>query len=99
MAMNPSSDLAAKKIHHEIQMKQLLRQTYCDLSNGKLSQEEALEKIKSIKLQRQSKKSGPLSAVPVWRTREVEVSARRAKFEFTEHHVMVSDLGQAKLEA
>jgi hypothetical protein len=61
-------------------MEQQLRQIYADLSGGRLSRQEALEKIKAIKL-----RSGVLLATPVWQPGTIE----RRDVAFTERHVLV----------
>src|SRR5437867_2429528 len=92
------SGCSNKRTFGVMQMKQELRQIYHDLSNGKLSQREALDKIKAIKLKEQGKRSSALLAVPVWEARSVEKSAEGNKIECREHHVMVCELGKGKEE-
>src|SRR2546422_2147277 len=75
-----------------MQMKQQLRQIYDDLSNGRLSQREALERIKAIKLQEQGNGTGALLVTPVWQSNGVEVSAVASNIESTEHHVVLCEL-------
>ena len=75
-------------------MKQKLRQIYCDLSNGKLSQKEAVEKIKAIKLQEQSKRIGALLVTPVWQASDVEAPAEAGKLEYAEHHVILCEFSK-----
>src|SRR5262245_181847 len=73
-------------------MKQKLRQIYWDLSNGKLSQKEAFEKVKAIKLQEQDKRIGVLLVTPVWQASGVEAPAEGGNLEYTEHHVILCEL-------
>src|SRR5437773_4636587 len=47
-------------------MKQELRHIYDDLSNGKVSQREALERIRAVKANESGKSAGLLVATPVW---------------------------------
>src|SRR5262249_1163907 len=75
-------------------MKQKLRQIYRDLSNGKLSQKEAFEKIKAIKLREQREGVGALLAMRVWRARGVGVPAEAGKLEYAEHHVILCELSK-----
>src|SRR5688572_13423516 len=77
-------------------MKQQLKQIYDDLSNGRLSQQQALEKIRSIKLQQQGNGTGALLVTPVWQPSGIEVSAGASKFEFAEHHVIRCESEQQK---
>ena len=73
-------------------MKQQLRHIYDDLSNGKLSQQEALERIKAIKLQEQSGEIGALLAIPGWQAASFEMFPAGANNSCAEHHVMLSGL-------
>jgi polyketide synthase PksL len=73
-------------------MKRKLRQIYLDLSNGKLSQKEAFEKIKAIKLQEQ--KIGALLVTPIWQASAVEASDEARKIDYTEHHVVLCELSK-----
>jgi acyl transferase domain-containing protein/enoyl-CoA hydratase/carnithine racemase len=78
------------------QMKQELRQIYDSLASGKLSQKEALEKIKAIKLQEQSSRFSALLATPVWRDCSVESSADASVF--AERHIVLCELPNANVE-
>src|SRR6476659_4609436 len=78
------------------QMKQELRQIYDSLASGKLSQKEALEKIKAIKLQEQSSRFNALLATPVWRDCSVESSADASVF--AERHIVLCELPNANVE-
>src|SRR6266446_6487597 len=81
-----------------MQMKQQLRQIYDDLSNGRLSQREALERIKAIKLQEQGNGTGALLITPVWQSNAVEVSAVASHTEYMEHHVVLCELATVDAE-
>src|SRR6266403_1767987 len=81
-----------------MQMKQQLRQIYDDLSNGRLSQREALERIKAIKLQEQGNGTGALLITPVWQSKAVEVSAVASHTEYMEHHVVLCELSTIDAE-
>ena len=78
-------------------MKKELRQIYDDLSKGKLSQEDALGRIKAIKLQGQGKRIGALLVTPVWQASGVEGSAEASKVEYTEHHVILCELSKVNV--
>ena len=75
-------------------MKRKLRQIYCDLSNGKLSQKEAFEKIKAIKLREQGKRIGALLFTPLWQSSEVGAPAEAGKLEYSEHHVILCEFSK-----
>src|SRR5579871_971116 len=79
-----------------MQMKQELRQIYDNLANGQLSQAEALERIKAIKLREQGGKSGVLLAVPVWQDGGVESSAEADSF--AEHDIILCELPKIDVE-
>src|SRR6267143_88260 len=81
-----------------MQMKQQLRKIYDDLSNGRLSQREALERIKAIKLQEQGNGTGALLITPVWQSNAVEVSAVASHTEYMEHHVVLCELSTIDAE-
>jgi len=81
-----------------MQMKQQLRQIYDDLSNGRLSQREALERIKAIKLQEQGNGTGALLITPVWQSNGIEISAGASHIEYTEHHVVLCELSTIDAE-
>src|ERR1051326_7927183 len=75
-----------------MQMKKELRQIYDDFSSGRLSQTEALDKIKALKLKEHVPKVGTLMATPVWRTHSVGSCIDAAEFECAEHHVVLCEL-------
>ena len=77
-----------------MQMKQELERIYHDLSNGKLSQKEALDRIKAIKLRSQERTMGVLLVVPFWQARSVETPAEVSKLAYTEHHVILCGLSK-----
>jgi polyketide synthase PksN len=72
-------------------MKQELRQIYRNLSKGDLSQKEAFEKIKAIKLQEEGEKIGALLAAPVW---QAEAPPEGAELEYASRHVILLELSQ-----
>jgi len=77
-------------------MKQQLRQIYDDLSNGRLSQQEALEKIKALKTREQGKAADVLLVTPVW---EEGGAAAGQGPEYGEHHVVLCELPSISVEA
>ncbi|HEX8616168.1 MAG TPA: SDR family NAD(P)-dependent oxidoreductase, partial [Thermoanaerobaculia bacterium] len=79
-------------------MKRLLRQIYDDLSNGRLSQAEALEKVKAIKRQEQAKGAGVLLATPRWEPAPLEPSAAAARNGDSEHHILLGALANVTAE-
>ena len=78
-------------------MKKELRQIYDDLSKGKLSQEDALGRIKAIRLQGQGKRIGALLVTPVWQASGEEASAEASKVEYMEHHVILCELSEVNV--
>lgn len=72
-------------------MKQRLTQIYRDLSEGKLTQKEALDKIKTLKLT----KSGILLSTPVWEENELLLSNGKGHVRFNEHHILLCELSNA----
>ncbi|HEV3038145.1 MAG TPA: type I polyketide synthase, partial [Candidatus Angelobacter sp.] len=72
-------------------MNQDLRQIYQDVSNGKLSQKEALDRIRAIKL---SKKTGVLLLAPEWHTSSIEIPVGASNIEYAEHHIILCELSQ-----
>ncbi|RYZ83690.1 MAG: SDR family NAD(P)-dependent oxidoreductase, partial [Moraxellaceae bacterium] len=69
-------------------------QVYDDLAKGKLTQEQALEKIKAIKLKEQNSDIGNqasvLIAAPQWQAEAVLASANQSAFQ--QHHVVLCGL-------
>ena len=78
-------------------MKQELRQIYDDFSNGRLSQTEALDKIKALKLKEHAPKVGVLMATPLWKAHSVGSSIDVAEFECAEHHVVLCELPKVNI--
>ncbi|HYK00424.1 MAG TPA: SDR family NAD(P)-dependent oxidoreductase, partial [Thermoanaerobaculia bacterium] len=78
-------------------MERLLRQIYDDLSHGRLSQVEALEKVKAIKLQERGSAAEVLLAVPVWRAGEIEAEGN-VSLEYARHYVLLCDRSAADAE-
>src|SRR5579872_6373905 len=79
-----------------MQMKQELRQIFGDLSNGKLSQQEALDKIKAIKLQEADMSVGVLFAAPEWQ--DSDVTASTNNIVHAENHVILCELPKVDAE-
>src|SRR5262249_45120464 len=78
-------------------MKRDLKQIYDDLSKGKLSQKEALDRIKGIKLRKQSGTS-VLLASPIWQASDVSSFRDGRQVEHAEHHVMLCELAKVNVE-
>ncbi|EZH71968.1 hypothetical protein ATO12_04945 [Aquimarina atlantica] len=74
-------------------MKENLKKIFQDISKGKLTQTEALEKIKTIKLQEQGKVIGTMLSTPVWR-KDMPVS--EVEIEYTEHHIILCEMPHLK---
>jgi acyl transferase domain-containing protein/enoyl-CoA hydratase/carnithine racemase/acyl carrier protein len=100
-AIHPGLDRAIVRIystdHMCAQMRDELRQIYTDLSNGKLSSKEALDKIKATKLRDQEQRSGVSLLMPVWQVSSVDACALPGRQEFKEHHVIVGGLSQVQM--
>src|SRR5712671_998131 len=79
-------------------MKQELRQIYDDLFKGLLSQKEALERVKAIKLAEQGKSNSTLLASPVWQPIRIDSSAAGSGIASMEHHVILCALPKVNLE-
>src|SRR6267154_2615552 len=75
-----------------MQMKQELRQIYDDLSIGKLSQKEALERIKELKLKERGAGTEVVSAMPVWQGSGVDAASAHGRPEYSEHQVIACEL-------
>ena len=73
-------------------MKQQLKKIYQDLSNGKLTQNEALNKIKALKLQEQEKRIGTLLSTPTWEESNIVASSNADNFVYTEQHIILCEL-------
>src|SRR4051794_5173611 len=65
-------------------MKRQLRHIYADVTEGRLSRREALERIRALKLQEQS---SLLLATPVWQA----ANADESRFDYAERHVIVCE--------
>src|SRR6266576_381496 len=79
-----------------IQMRKQLRNIYADVSSGKLSQTEALEQIKAIKLRGLGKMTDALLVTPVWQPVALEASAGATPF--AEHQVLLCERSAADVE-
>jgi acyl transferase domain-containing protein/enoyl-CoA hydratase/carnithine racemase/NAD(P)-dependent dehydrogenase (short-subunit alcohol dehydrogenase family)/acyl carrier protein len=73
-------------------MKRLLRKIYDDVVNGRLSQSEALEQVRTLKLQEQSTRTGTLLAAPVWEPDAVETLASASFDRSAERHLLLGEL-------
>src|SRR5579864_7016402 len=69
-----------------------LKQIYSDLSNGRVSQKEALKRVKAIKLRQQASGFGCLLLTPVWQAHSIDLSAETCNLEYNQHHVIVCEL-------
>ncbi len=76
-------------------MKNELKRIYQELSCGKLSKDEALEKIKSIKMQGQNDMVGTLLATPVWSESSIAASSNENQLLFEHQNIVL--LGFEKL--
>ena len=72
-------------------MKEELKQIYFDLSVGKLSQKEALDRIEALKLHPRDEKPRLLSATPLWRNKINETCTELFDCNSTEHHIVFCD--------
>ena len=72
-------------------MKKELKQIYSDLSVGKLSQKEALDRIEALKLQPRDEKTGLLLATLLWRTKINETCTELFDGNSTEQHIVLCD--------
>src|SRR5712675_2252900 len=81
-----------------MQMKRELKQIYDDLSNGKLSQKEALGKIKAIKQKGQGKGRGEMLMAPGWEARGVEGWGGGSGIEYAGHEVILCEVGEVRAE-
>src|SRR5579864_9564516 len=72
-------------------MKEELKQIYFDLSVGKLSQKEALDRIEALKVQPRDEKTGLLLATPLWRNKIDETSTEPFDGNGSEQHIVFCD--------
>lgn len=73
-------------------MKNNLKKIYQDLAGGKLSQKEALEKIRILKLSQQEGIAGTLLVTPTWEQQTITVQPGQDQFEYTQRHVVLCEL-------
>jgi len=73
-------------------MKQNLKRIYQDLSSGKLSQKEALEKIRTLKLQEQDRSVSTLIIAPVWEPDTIAEQSKQDNFEYTQRLIVLCEL-------
>jgi acyl transferase domain-containing protein/acyl carrier protein len=78
-------------------MKEKLRNIFLDLSNKKLTEQEALEKIKAVKLANQSHNHS-LFAKPVWVTADEPTVSKNAEQDYAQHHVLFIQSSEAPLK-
>ncbi|WP_159098274.1 hypothetical protein, partial [Aquimarina sp. Aq78] len=74
-------------------MKQELIKIYRDISRGKLTKKEALDKIKTIKLQKQDKATatGVLLANSVWEPISLDILSKD-QIEYTQQHIILCEI-------
>src|SRR5687767_8729018 len=77
-------------------MKQKLKQIFQDLASGKLSQKEALENIRVLKLQNQEESFGTLLATPVWEVSTPSLSSKSNSARFNQQWIVLGELPQVK---
>ncbi|MBO9699912.1 MAG: SDR family NAD(P)-dependent oxidoreductase [Sporocytophaga sp.] len=77
-------------------MKQRLKEIYEDLSKGKLTQKDALEKIKALK--QDSKNAGVLLSAQVWEQSQVIATSASDKSEYAEKHILLCELGNVDVK-
>ena len=80
-----------------MQMKQELKQIYDDVSAGKLSRNEALKRIRAIKLQKYGQDIGVLLAVPVWHETVIDRGIEANTPEWAEQHIILCELPKIDL--
>lgn len=78
-------------------MKQRLKEIYEDLSKGKLTQKDALEKIKALKLQ-DNKNVGVLLSAQVWEQSQLVAASVSAKSEYAEKHILLCEGGNVDVK-
>ena len=79
-------------------MRKRLKQIYQDLSEGKLTQKEALASIRALKLPRQEKISGILLASPRWEKGTLSMPSSANRVEFSERHIILCELPHAHIK-
>ena len=79
-------------------MKRRLKQIYQDLFEGKLTQKEALQKIKTLKLLGQENRTGTLLSTPVWEEDHILTSLDESHSEFAERYIILSGLPKIDAE-
>ena len=90
-AVNAISEKNVRPSQGVTQMKEELKQIYFDLSVGKLSQKEALDRIEALKLHPRDEKPRLLSATPLWRNKINETCTELFDCNSTEHHIVFCD--------
>src|SRR4029077_7396448 len=82
-------------------MREELKQIYSDVSVGKLSQNEALNRIKALRIRPRDERAGQLLAIPLWRNEIGETPAEALAGADTEQHIILCDasrLGDGRFE-
>ena len=77
-----------------MQIKERLRQIYTQLSDGRISRDEALEKIRAIKLREGRGNAAPVLLAPAWRAGERETFDRA----YGDRHVVLCEWSAAVAE-
>ncbi|WP_051313370.1 SDR family NAD(P)-dependent oxidoreductase [Sporocytophaga myxococcoides] len=77
-------------------MKQRLKEIYEDLSKGKLTQKDALEKIKALK--QDSRNVGVLLSTQVWEQCQVIATSASDKSEYVEKHIILCELANVDVK-
>ena len=73
-------------------MKTSLKKIYQDVSDGKLTQNEALEEIRVLKLQKEKKRTGTLLSAPIWETSNLSEISNANIEVFEQHHITLFEL-------
>ncbi|QHI36099.1 Polyketide synthase PksL [Kordia antarctica] len=75
-------------------MKEKLRQIFLDLTNRKISEAEALEKIKIVKSSQNSSDINQLCASPIWKLAEKSVASQAIQTNYTQHNILLIQSSQ-----
>src|SRR5207302_9897837 len=95
-AVNAISEKDVRPSQGVTQMKEELKQIYFDLSVGKLSQKEALDRIAALKLHPRDEKPRLLLATPLWRNKIHETCTELFDGNSTEQHIIFCDSSRLK---
>ncbi|UII31929.1 SDR family NAD(P)-dependent oxidoreductase [Fulvivirga ulvae] len=77
-------------------MKENLKKIFQDISRGKLTQTEALEQIKAIKLQEQGKATGTKLSSPIWKA---GMPSPADQVEYAQRHIILCELPEVSGKA